>query len=358
MASLLARRTAQTICTRALPTHASRHVHLSAPVQKEGWFGNLLRGSKPTENPETPSPKVPEESGLHGRIKPLTVEPAVQDAAVKAASSTSTTENTSVPITTEAQDATSSTSDPIKKAKNKRKPLSPEKRTKLLEENILFLEPRLGRRPELKRPKIRKATWARTLGACQTEEELRKVVKLFPSWRDMGNNFEGSFSEIFVRRCILLKKPEIALEVFGNYAKYNVPLTLNGARELLNATYDKKQLSLVITITSLFEVYKLPPAAQDLPCCAMVVSACLKDGSADALVVGRALVPHLKKLLENLEPQQIPKTQEKGDDMPRVWASWALKKVDELLFKARGKREDWLRDWRLKSGHIADAQQF
>lgn len=203
-------------------------------------------------------------------------------------------------------------------------------------------------------------------------------MELTPSWRDMGNQFDETFSEAFIRkfiylcgdtgyrsltihlplvRCITLKKPDIALDLFGNYAKYHVPLSLKGARDLINATYDTQPLSFIIAVTSLFDVYKLPPVAQDLPCCAMVISACLKDGSADALVVAQALVPHLKKVLDKVGPQPIPRAQ-KGDDMSKVWARWALKKVDEMTFKLEGKREDWLRDWRLKSGHIADASQL
>ena len=159
-------------------------------------------------------------------------------------------------------------------------------------------------------------------------------------------------------RCIVIKKPEVALEIFGNYAKYHIPLSLTGARELLNATYDSQPLSFIIAITSLFDVYKLTPVAQDLPCCAMVVSACLKDGSADALVVAKALVPRLKTALDKVGPQPISHTRETGDDMPRVWASRALKTVDERMFKAKGSREVWLRDWRLRSGHITEASQL
>lgn len=324
---------------------------------QEGWFGSLLHGSKSSDVAKTSQvkPAGSTDSDVHIKSQASGEIGSLQDAAVV----NSTSE---VPLVQQ-------------KRRTKQTPLSPKAKTRRFEENISFMVPRLGRKPQVKLLKIRKTTWIRTLGVCQTEEELRKLMELTPSWRDMGNRFDNTFSEAFIRklsllqthgisffhppgRCIIVKKPELALEIFGNYAKYHVPLSLTGARELLNATYDNQPLSFIIAITSLFDIYKLTPVAQDLPCCAMVVSACLKDGSADALVVAEALVPHLKTVLDEAGPQPIPQTREKGDDMPRVWASWALKKVDESMFKAKGSREGWLRDWRLSSGHITDASQL
>lgn len=87
----------------------------------------------------------------------------------------------------------------------------------------------------------------------------------------------------------------------------------------------------------------------------MVISACLKDGSEDAMIIGNALVPHLKEILAKTKPKPIPRTQEKSKYMSRVWTSLALKKVDEQLAKGNKKKVEWLRNWRLKSGHIASA---
>jgi hypothetical protein len=153
----------------------------------------------------------------------------------------------------------------------------------------------------------------------------------------------------------VLKKHEIAIEVFGNYAKYNIPLTLAGARKLLHATYDTQPLIVPVTISSFFPVYRLPRVENDLSCCSMLLSACLNDGSAKAMVIAENLTASLKFILTKVEPLPIPKTQEKGDDMPRVWTSWALRKIEEKLSSHEGSDVEWLHSWRLRSGHIASA---
>lgn len=67
------------------------------------------------------------------------------------------------------------------------------------DKNILFMEPRLGRNPHIYHPSIRQSTWIRTLGLCQNEEQLRKVMDMIPLWRDMDLKFDTTFSHAFIR---------------------------------------------------------------------------------------------------------------------------------------------------------------
>ncbi|XP_006464031.1 hypothetical protein AGABI2DRAFT_194635 [Agaricus bisporus var. bisporus H97] len=251
-------------------------------------------------------------------------------------------------------------STPKAKKSPKKKALSPEAKKLRFQENIDFMTSRLAKQPKAPLPKISKTTWIRTLAVCQTEEELKQVMELLPTWKpwkEMRARFNEPLSEAFILRCIVLNKPEIAVEVFGNYAKYNLSLTLSGARKLLQATYEAHPLILPITISSFFRVYRLPSISKDLPCCSMLLSACLKDGSKEAMVIAESLIGSLKLLLTTKEPQPILQTREKGDDMPRVWTKWALRKIEESLSGREGDSEDvaWLHSWRERSGHVASA---
>lgn len=218
------------------------------------------------------------------------------------------------------------------------------------------MEPRLGRNPSIHRPLIRKTTWIRVLGHCQTEEQLKKVMEMIPLWRDMGHDFDTTFSHAFIRRCLYLKKPGFALELFGNFGKYNVPLTQTGARELLNTIYYTQAIDSVIVLTSLFNVYKLQPVAEDLSCCAMVIAACLKSQNKDAQVIADALLPHLKTLVKAQGKGPLPKGDEVGQNLPLVWGIRAVGRIDELLPTKGSDNEAgmrrWLHSWRVKSGHV------
>ena len=198
----------------------------------------------------------------------------------------------------------------------------------LFNQNTEFMKPRLGHKPDICHPAIRKATWIRTLALCQTEEQLRKVMQMIPLWRDMGLKFDSTFSHAFIStppntgfshfadlslsgRCLYLDKPEYALELFGDFGKYNVPLTMDGARELLSATYNKQSIGFIITITRLFNVYKLGHVRNDYPCCAMVIAACLKSKRKDAMILADSLLPHLKNMVETSISPKIQETSPK-----------------------------------------------
>jgi hypothetical protein len=147
--------------------------------------------------------------------------------------------------------------------------------------------------------------------------------------------------------------------VFGDYSKYNLSLTLPGARLLLHSLHVEHPIDTVITASALYSIYSLTPVSQDLASCAMFISACFKYNSKDSVKVANALVPHLQELLKNTKPITVSANPtEKALNKPNVWIKWALKKVDKALFVKNGQREEWLKAWRVKSGHIVEPSAF
>ncbi|PFH47898.1 hypothetical protein AMATHDRAFT_151051, partial [Amanita thiersii Skay4041] len=243
-----------------------------------------------------------------------------------------------------------------------RKKLSTEERGKRLQKLIDFVKPRLGREPTVKLPQIRNSAWVQLIGLANTKEELAEVVELFPGWRDIGREFNSQFSELFVRRCEELSCPLLALDVFGDYAKYNLKLTLPGGRQLLHSLHDSYPIDKVITASALYSIYSLTPIAQDLVSCSMIVSACFKHNSKDSLQVAHALVPHLQRLLKQTKPTSANNkkeaTKEKPVDKSQAWLQWTLKKIDRALFVQNHARAEWLRDWRMRNGQLLEPTRF
>ncbi|KAG5652696.1 hypothetical protein H0H81_004081 [Sphagnurus paluster] len=261
----------------------------------------------------------------------------------------------------------------------KKRQLSEQSRIARFDQLCEFVAPRLGRKPSVKMPMVRKSAWVQLVQLATTEEQLTKVVDMLPGWNEAGNHFDVAFSELFVRtsffktcscvvpaqfhtpgRCEELSCPLLALKVYGAYAKYNVPLSLPGARQLLHSVHVKHPIESVMTAAALYDVYDLPAVSDDLISCAMLMSACFKHNSKDSLVVANALVPHLQELLTATEPAKaetegpVRSPQEKQN----AWVKWALKKVDKALFVQNGQRVDWLSVWREKSGHIVAPGKF
>ncbi|TFK33404.1 hypothetical protein BDQ12DRAFT_715881 [Crucibulum laeve] len=231
--------------------------------------------------------------------------------------------------------------------------LSPEKRAKKFEEIIKFVKPRLGRKPEVTAPRVRNSAWVNLIGLAANEGQLKRVVDLFPGWKESGREFNDQISEDFVRRCEELSCPLLALEVFGDFSKYNLRLTLPGARQLIHSLQNQHPLEKVMAVTALYSVYQLPPISGDLISCAMVISACFKHGSNDSIVVGKALLPALHQMLNQQEPLPVSKKPlEKSLDKPRTWLRGALKRVDETLLTMNGEKTKWLEQWRIASQHI------
>lgn len=147
--------------------------------------------------------------------------------------------------------------------------------------------------------------------------------------------------------------------MFGNYAKYNLKLTQPGARQLLHSLHVEHPIDKVIAASALYSVYSLTPIAHDLVSCSMLVSACFKHNSKDSLKVARALVPHLKRMMgETAPPSQNPTPTAKNVERPQAWLQWTLKRIDKALVVENKSRAEWLRDWRLRNGHILEPSHF
>ncbi|KAF8885348.1 hypothetical protein BD779DRAFT_1427135, partial [Infundibulicybe gibba] len=200
-----------------------------------------------------------------------------------------------------------------------------------------YITPRLGRKPAVKTPGVRKSAWVNLVGLATSEQQLTQITEMFPGWKESGHVFDAQFSELFVRRCEELSCPLLALKVYGDYSKYNLRLTLPGAQRLIHSLHVEYPINHVITASALYRVYSLPPVAQDLVSCAMLVSACFKHGTKDSLSVATALTPHLEQLLKAQKPLKVSENStEKALDKPRVWLKWSLKKIDKALFAQTG----------------------
>ncbi|KAJ8506904.1 hypothetical protein ONZ45_g10645 [Pleurotus djamor] len=236
----------------------------------------------------------------------------------------------------------------------KKRGLTKEARLDKFNQLFAFVSPRLGRKPEVVEPKVRKSSWVHLVQLATTQDQLETVVELFPKWKDMGSGFGETFGDLLARRCDELACPLLALKVFGDFPRYGVKMTLTSARQLLHSLYTAYPIEHTIAAASLYSVYSLPPIAQDLSSCTMLVHACLKHGSKDSLQVANALIPRLKDLLTTLPPLQIDKRSPKlAQDPSPLWLMSSLTQLDQVLYERNGRKaEDWLRTWRAQSGYI------
>ena len=199
----------------------------------------------------------------------------------------------------------------------------------------------------------------------------------------------------FIARCDNLKCPTLALQVFGSYAKYALPLTLPAARHLLYSLNMHGSLSDVMTASALYHVYNLPPVAEDVTSCAIVLNATLKNAQnastpatndegattplapkqhAASLQIASGLLPSLQTLLSKSKPRSwaVPRTgQEKSRIIvnvkgkgknkkvektfmrEKIWVSWCLSKIHAFLARRNELGDsEWLRQWRIREGHL------
>ncbi|KAJ7597270.1 hypothetical protein C8J56DRAFT_851366 [Mycena floridula] len=236
----------------------------------------------------------------------------------------------------------------------KRKGLTPEARLRRFQNLYAFAIPRLGRRPEIKLP-MKYTTWNLLISMANNEEQLEKIVDLFPKYKDGGKQLTPQASELFVRRCEELHCPLLALKAFGDYPKYGVNLTLRGAQQLLHSLHMEYPIENVMTASALYHVYGLPPIANDLVSCSLLMAACWKTNSPESLAIAQQLGPHLRHLLQQQDPSTMTVSNnpvERAKDKPRVWAKWCLKKIDKALAHGGTQRAKWLMEWRAESGHI------
>lgn len=165
-----------------------------------------------------------------------------------------------------------------------------------------------------------------------------------------------------LERCHELRCPDVALAVFGDYAKHNLPLTLPAARWLLHSVYVDHPIEKVLITASLYPIYGLPQISEDLPSAAMVAAACVKHQSrlqaqaqaaaaegqevtlteAQKKEANRAqevvdgLLPQIKKMLEEKGPQGLEVVGSLEEAKMNKWISWALKRVNKAVKREKG----------------------
>jgi len=207
--------------------------------------------------------------------------------------------------------------------------LSVEDRKAKFDALLDFVKPRIGRKPQTNLPTVRNSAWLTLLQLAASEAELQAIVEIAPQWKERGRKFTPQFSEAFVRRCQELKCPLIALDVYGNYAKFNIPLTLPAARQLLHSLH-KGPIEHVMTASALYGLYSLPAASQDYVSCAIIVDACLRHNSPDSNNIAAALLPHLRSLQESTKIDT-----EDTYHRENVWVQKAVKAIEGRLKKRK-----------------------
>ncbi|KAG5723268.1 hypothetical protein E4T56_gene306 [Termitomyces sp. T112] len=264
--------------------------------------------------------------------------------------------------------ASSSKASSVVTAKQKKsRKLSEKDRVARFNQILAFLTPRLGRNATVKTPMVRNSVWVQLVQLATTQQQLETITGMFAGWTETGHKFENSFSELFVRRCEELKCPLLALKVYGECAKYSLPLSLPAARQLLHSLHQKYPIETVMTAAALYDVHNLPSVSQDIVSASLVASACFKHNSKHSLNVANVLVPQIKSLFGGHQPKPLA---EEGTEQapasipgafsekPSTWLKWTLKKIDKATYKQKGKRDKAIRRWRERSGHIIAPASF
>jgi len=212
-------------------------------------------------------------------------------------------------------------------------PSDPLKRSLLLNKQISFMKPRLGSSPLKRQPKIRSRTWFTMMQLAKDGEDMRKVVELIPNLHQGGGVLPGLFAEEFVRRCEQLGCQPLALEVFGNYAKYNITLTPNAGRWLIHSVHVLHPLKDLLITASLFSVYNIS-LAEDLVSASMFTAACFKHNTPQSRAVAGFLLPEIRKMVE--EKKFTTQLSDVERNRQLKWVDWSLKKINKFVKKSSG----------------------
>jgi len=213
------------------------------------------------------------------------------------------------------------------------------------DELLVFMKPRLGKTPSKKLPLIRTGAWSDLFSLATTKEQMEAVVELMPQWQASGRVFKDSNSELFIRRCEQLDCPQLALAVFGDYARYNMPLTLTGANQLLHSLHLNHPIETLVTAAALYPVYGLPPAGTVVTSASLLAAAYVrvheqKDAAQKEQPEPRNTLLELRTGLDALISKHgsLKKIRKRMDSRNRecVWTRWSLDKVDKALALTTG----------------------
>jgi hypothetical protein len=129
-------------------------------------------------------------------------------------------------------------------------------------------------------------------------------------------------------------------------------LTIVAARQLLHALHEEHKLSSIFILATLFPVYNLPALTSDPICCALVVSACLREanisGSEPTRTIAKIFLSLFKQLLSQTPPMPVPV--EAHRFLETRWMKDAMLNIlDSLVI--RGYEASWVRDWCYQSNY-------
>ncbi|KAJ6502432.1 hypothetical protein C8R45DRAFT_862318 [Mycena sanguinolenta] len=264
---------------------------------------------------------------------------------------------------------------PTPRATKKVVGLSPGERLDRYTTLVRFVKPRIGRNPTKKTPLVRRTVFPQLIQLSTTAEHLQNITDLMVTWKEgrLGTQgkarfgpdgkpkgadpFSESTSELFTRRCGELGVPEHALMVYGEFNKYALPLTVPAARRLLHGLLAKdRPFAEIVTATALYASHGLPSVQQDLPSCALLLSACLRNlktaegkEAIETQSLIDALVPSLKKQLKKTTP--MPESRDVREKTIRLWLKSIMLDVNEFLRGKEAPRE-WLESWMARSRFI------
>ena len=101
--------------------------------------------------------------------------------------------------------------------------------------------------------------------------------------------------------CRSLRYQALALEIFRNYAKYNITLTPNAGRWLIHSVHVHYPPKDLLIAASLFSVHNIS-ISEDLIPASMVTAACLKHDTPESKAMADFLLPKIKTLVKKKKP--------------------------------------------------------
>ena len=141
------------------------------------------------------------------------------------------------------------------------------------------------------------------------------------------------------------------MSVFSNRPAYRMDLTLVATRQLLHALHEEHKLSSIFILAALFPVYNLP-ALSDPICCALVVSACLREANGSGLestrTIAETVLSRFKQLLSQTPPMPVPV--EANRFLETRWMKDAMLSILDSLVVQRHEA-GWIRDWCYQSNY-------
>ena len=82
--------------------------------------------------------------------------------------------------------------------------LSPEKLAERFEATVKYMEPRIGRKPSVAHPLVRKRAFLTLLDFARSEEHVRKIMELVPRFREARGDLHPDFAVDFTRESLSL----------------------------------------------------------------------------------------------------------------------------------------------------------